>query len=167
MKIYFYEALVYLIRFLQLIPDRIRYFCYKKIYKIPNDFRFNGARTKIYGEGQIFIGNKSYCGEGCSFQLKKNASITIGSNCAISHGVKIYTANKDPGYIISGGKRKINLANVKIGNNVWIGANVFITEGVVIGDNVVVGANSVVTRDLPEKTVCAGSPCKVIKSYTE
>lgn len=36
-------------------------------------------------------------------------------------------------------------------------------EGVVIGNNSVVAAGAVVTEDVPENTVVAGSPARVIK----
>lgn len=52
---------------------------------------------------------------------------------------------------------------VKIGNNVWLGNNVCILAGVVIGDGVVVAANSVVTKSVPEKTMVAGAPAKIVK----
>ena len=51
----------------------------------------------------------------------------------------------------------------RIGDNCWFGANVVVTSGVTIGERCVVGANSVVTRDLPPRTIAAGSPAKVIK----
>ncbi len=53
---------------------------------------------------------------------------------------------------------------VRIGSNVWLGVNVVVTSGVTIGDHCVVGANSVVTGDLPEGTIAAGAPAKVIRS---
>ena len=36
-----------------------------------------------------------------------------------------------------------------------------------IGNNVVIGANSVVTKDVPDNTVVAGIPAKVIKRVDE
>lgn len=52
---------------------------------------------------------------------------------------------------------------VVIGSGAWIGANVVILPGVTIGKNSVVGAGAVVTKDVPEFTVAAGNPAKVIK----
>ena len=46
----------------------------------------------------------------------------------------------------------------------WIGENVSII-GACIGRNSVVAANSVVTKDIPDYSVCAGVPAKVIKKY--
>jgi acetyltransferase-like isoleucine patch superfamily enzyme len=51
----------------------------------------------------------------------------------------------------------------RIGDNVWCGANVVVTSGVTIGRRSVIGANSVVTSNLPEFSIAAGAPAKVIK----
>ena len=39
--------------------------------------------------------------------------------------------------------------------------------GVHIGDNVVIGGGSVVTKDIPDWSIAAGNPCKVIRKITE
>ncbi len=54
-----------------------------------------------------------------------------------------------------------------IGDNVWIGGNTVICPGVHIGDNVVVGAGSVVTKDIPDWSIAAGNPCRVIRMITD
>jgi acetyltransferase-like isoleucine patch superfamily enzyme len=51
----------------------------------------------------------------------------------------------------------------RIGDNVWCGANVVVTSGVTIGERCVIGANSVVTRDIPDHSLAAGAPAKVIR----
>lgn len=56
---------------------------------------------------------------------------------------------------------------VVIGDNVWIGGNTVVCPGVRIGDNVVIGAGSVVTKDIPDWSVAAGNPCKVIRKIKE
>ena len=40
------------------------------------------------------------------------------------------------------------------------------TPGVTVGENAVVAAGSVVTKDVPDNTVVAGVPAKVIKSLS-
>ncbi len=52
---------------------------------------------------------------------------------------------------------------VNIGNDVWIGGNVTILPGVTIGNNVVVAAGAVVTKDVPDNSLVAGVPAKVIR----
>lgn len=54
--------------------------------------------------------------------------------------------------------------DVFIGEGTWIGENACIF-GVKIGKNCVVAANSVVINDVPDYTIVAGNPAKVIKSY--
>ena len=51
----------------------------------------------------------------------------------------------------------------RMGDNVWCGANVVVTSGVTIGRRCVIGANSVVTEDLPDFSIAAGAPAKVLR----
>lgn len=59
------------------------------------------------------------------------------------------------------------MGKVIIGDNCWIGGNTVICPGVHIGDHVVIGAGSVVTKDIPEWSVAAGNPCRVIRKITD
>ena len=59
------------------------------------------------------------------------------------------------------------IGRVTIGNNVFIGAETVILPGVNIGNNVIIGANSTVTHSIPDNTVAAGSPAKVISSFAD
>ena len=52
---------------------------------------------------------------------------------------------------------------VLIGSHVWIGARAMILKGVTIGSGSVVAAGAVVTKNVPENTLVAGVPAKVIK----
>lgn len=56
---------------------------------------------------------------------------------------------------------------VIIKKGAWIGANAIILKGVTIGRNSVVGAGSVVTKSIPDFTVAAGNPARVLKIIKE
>ena len=51
---------------------------------------------------------------------------------------------------------------VKIGNNTFIGANSTVLMGVTIGSHCIIGANAAVTKDIPDFSVAAGVPAKII-----
>ncbi len=56
---------------------------------------------------------------------------------------------------------------IEIGNNVQIGSNVIILPNVSIGDNVIVGAGAIVTKNIPDNSVAAGVPARVIESLDD
>lgn len=91
--------------------------------------------------------------------------VRIGNNVWIAPNVGIYAAGHpfDVEERISG----IEYAfPVTIGDNVWIGGGVQIIGGVTIGANSIVAAGSVVIRDVPEGTLVAGNPCRVIRKIS-
>ena len=136
---------------------------FRKKYQIHPSVKFNGENIYFYEGGQIIIKENTYIGRHTTIQSCTGSKVTIGKNCAISHFVKIYTESPQADQIFDNNNRTLRSGDVKIGDGCWIGTNVFIREGVTLGNNVVVGANSVVTKDLPENSICAGSPAKVIR----
>lgn len=92
--------------------------------------------------------------------------VTIGNNVMIAPNVSIYTAGHPihPDSRNSGYEYGIDIS---IGDNVWIGGNVCILPGVHIGNNVVIGAGSVVTKDIPDDSIAAGNPCRLVRTITD
>lgn len=89
--------------------------------------------------------------------------IEIGDNVTLAPRVHILCHDASTKQFL--GYTKIGRVN--IGNNVFIGAETVVLPGVTIGDNVIVGANSTVTHDIPDNTVVAGSPARVICSLEQ
>lgn len=54
-------------------------------------------------------------------------------------------------------------SDIIIGDNCYISTGVTILGPVSIGNNVTIGAGAVVTKDIPDNTVVAGVPAKIIK----
>lgn len=54
---------------------------------------------------------------------------------------------------------------VVIGKQTWLGFSVQVMPGVVIGKHCVIAAGSIVTKNIPDYSVAAGNPAKVIKKY--
>ena len=49
----------------------------------------------------------------------------------------------------------------------WLGGGVIVCPGVKIGCRCVIGAGSVVTHDIPDNSVAAGNPARVIRTATD
>jgi len=93
--------------------------------------------------------------------------ITLGKNVHITDGVHFLT--HDGGTLLF---RDLipDLEITKpiiVGDNVYIGNNAIIMPGVKIGSRVIIGAGSIVTHDVPDNSVVAGVPGRVIKTCDE
>lgn len=87
--------------------------------------------------------------------------IEIGNHVQITKGVKIFTHGG--GWVFRTEYPNIDIfGKVVIKNNVYIGNNALIMPGVVIGNNVIVGAGSVVAKSVPDNSVVAGNPARII-----
>ncbi len=110
----------------------------------------------------IRIGKNVFINLGCTFMDR--GGITIGDNAFIAPHVSLITENHG---LATDKRRTLVSKPIVIGDNVWIGANATVLQGVTIGDNAVIGAGSVVTKDVPENSVAAGNPAKIIKVFEE
>ncbi len=84
-------------------------------------------------------------------------SIVIHSDAIIGEGVHI-----DQCVTIGGTGTKLGVPVIK--DDVYIGAGAKILGPITIGKGAVIGANAVVINDVPEYSVMAGVPARIIKS---
>ena len=111
----------------------------------------------------ISIGNGTSCAGSCvissvrSVTLEEN--VLLARNVYISDHMHKYTDTEIP--VMSQGLDKILPVLIKRG--AWLGQNVVVCPGVTIGTGAVIGANSVVTKSIPDYSVAAGSPARVVK----
>ena len=64
-------------------------------------------------------------------------------------------------------QRADKMGRIRIGNNVNVGWNAIIMPGVTIGNNCIVGAGAIVNKDVPDNSVVAGVPARVIETIEE
>jgi acetyltransferase-like isoleucine patch superfamily enzyme len=123
-------------------------------------------RPSSYYGGEIgvglWVGDRSSFGAGCFIGC--SGEIRIGNDVMLGPGVKLFSENHafaDTGRTIK--SQGVERSYLTVGDDSWIGSGVTITAGVTIGSRVVVAAGSVVTRDVPDDSVVAGVPAKVLR----
>jgi serine O-acetyltransferase len=112
---------------------------------------------KVYYLNHLTIGIKELISKKTTFPhpigIVIGAYVKIGNNCQIYQNVTIGSKDK--------------FANKeqypKIGDNVIIYANSVLIGNIIIGNNAIIGAGSIVTTSIPDNSIAAGNPCRVIK----
>lgn len=131
--------------------------------KTGRSFYVNPPLHVDYGR-HVEIGENFYANMDCVF-LDVN-KIVFGDNVMVGPRAGFYTAGHptDPEIRI----KELEFGSpIIIEDNVWIGANAVILPGITVGKNSIVGAGAVVTKDVPENTIVAGNPAKVIREIDE
>lgn len=89
--------------------------------------------------------------------------VSITGNCAIVDVTHPYEDVTDTVRI--GARIMSGPSHVEIGNRCFLGYNAIILPNVRLGEYCVVGALALVTHDIPDYSVVAGSPARVVRRY--
>lgn len=145
------------------------------------DKLFPNHKEGVYIQGPVYADYGCFTELGENFYANFNLTILdicpvhIGDNVLIGPNVSILT----PMHPLCYQERNMRVRPngeaydyeygkpITIGDNCWIAGNVTICGGVTIGNGCVIGAGSVVTRDIPDNSLAAGNPCRVIRQITE
>ena len=143
-----------------------------RLWLIPN----SGKRAEYLRKHKIFHS----IGSNCTVMNRKvplyPELIALGNNVHLASGIGFTThdaihlclnglENQSGGGIV--GKFKEKIGCIEIGDNVFVGSGTNILYAVKIGSNVVIGAGSIVNRDIPDNSVAAGIPARVIGSFDD
>lgn len=144
------------------------------LHACPNGIRIGENTIVMYGailhvynfrelpHSGITIGKDCLIGE--YSVIRGQGGVTIGDRVYTSPFSQIIAVNhviNDPDQPII--QQGITAEGIRIDDDVWIGSGAIITDGVHIGKGSVIAAGAVVTKDVPEHTVVAGVPAKVIR----
>ena len=95
----------------------------------------------VYYRGELEMGDNVSIGPRCTLVLSSHPNASTLKKIVVPKSSKIVM--KD---------------------NAWLGAGCIVLPGVKVGANSVIGAGAVVTKDVPEWSIVAGVPAKVIKT---
>jgi acetyltransferase-like isoleucine patch superfamily enzyme len=151
--------------------------------------------TVIFGEGRIAVGERTTIGPLATISagmpsqvgLRGDPVITIGDRCMLGKGIGIvgherieigddiwtghyvYITDQNHGYedvTQPVGVQMWKNEPVTIGDGCWLGHGAVVLPGSRLGKNVVVAAGAVVAGlDVPDLSVLAGVPARVIRKY--
>jgi carbonic anhydrase/acetyltransferase-like protein (isoleucine patch superfamily) len=114
----------------------------------------------------IRIGDRCLIGRGCG--IVAHQSIDIGDDVWTGHHVFITDMNH--GYEQLDVPISLQMQDarpVRIGSGSWLGHGTVVLPGACIGRHVAVAAGSVVAGALPDFSVAAGNPARVVRRYVE
>jgi acetyltransferase-like isoleucine patch superfamily enzyme len=101
----------------------------------------------------------------CHSNIVIGDDVSITGNCAIVDVTHPFKDVHDPVKI--GDRILKERSFVEIGDRSFLGFNAIILPNVRIGRFCVVGAHSLVSRDIPDYSVVAGNPARILRRYDE
>lgn len=145
--------------------------CYSRISKLVRGWFakriLESSGDNINIEREATFGSRTRLGDnsGIGVNCELHGEVRIGNDVMMAPEVVMYTANHsfedmDTPMRLQGDDES---RPITVGNDVWIGRRAMVMPGVSIGNGSIVAAGAVVTRDVPEFSVVAGVPAKVVK----
>jgi acetyltransferase-like isoleucine patch superfamily enzyme len=122
---------------------------------------YNGTFFEIGPDGEVDIGD--YCALVGAI-IRTDRRVEIGDHVYVAHEVVMAdtpwaipprpdepSAAQEPGPV-----------SIRLGANSWIGARAVLLGGTRVGEGAVVGAGAVVDFEVPDYTVAAGCPARIV-----
>jgi acetyltransferase-like isoleucine patch superfamily enzyme len=116
---------------------------------------------------ELFIGDNTNIEQNvhivCHSRIRIGSNVSITGNCSIVDVTHPYSDVCNPLKI--GARIQNDDSYVEVGDGSFVGYGTVILPNVRIGMYVIIGANSVVSRDVPDYTVAAGAPARIVKRF--
>ncbi len=116
----------------------------------------------------VEVQKNAFIGKRCKIQSHTFIceGVTIEDDVFVGHGV-MFINDKYPKATSESGELQTEedweVIPTIVKNGASIGSNATLLCGITVGSGSVIGAGSVVTRDVPDKTIVAGNPARVIR----
>ena len=121
--------------------------------------------VSVRNGSRISIGPGSEVGQGCHLWAGDTVGrIDIGSHALFAPNVFVTSSNyrfdDGAGPVMHQAREE---RDVWIGDNTWIGTGAVVVAGARIGHGAIIAAGAVVTGDIPDSSVAAGIPARVVR----
>jgi acetyltransferase-like isoleucine patch superfamily enzyme len=116
---------------------------------------------------RIVIGDRVRIGSRCHIWAGHGqAQVRIGNDVLFGPEVMVTAATyryNDGGPVSD---QAMSEADIVIGDDVWLATRAIVLPGTTIGNGAIIGAGAVVKGDIPEFSIVAGSPARVVGTRT-
>jgi acetyltransferase-like isoleucine patch superfamily enzyme len=110
------------------------------------------------------IGHTVGCNGHIRLMMHEAGKMSIGDGCLFADATDVTNSDMHSIIDVASGERINPARDVSIGVRVWIGQRCMILKGSNIGRGSVIGAGSLVSAAVPEFSLAAGSPARVLRS---
>jgi acetyltransferase-like isoleucine patch superfamily enzyme len=112
------------------------------------------------------VGKGCFIGDYVRVDTSHTDMITVEDNVSIASGSRLLCHQRDfSDFCVGDDYMKLGyvVKPIVLKKGCLVGMESFVMPGVTIGEGAIVGAGSLVTKDIPEWTIAAGRPAKVLK----
>jgi len=118
---------------------------------------FVHPRARIQIPWNLTMHDRACIGDGAN--IYSLGPVELGTDCTVAQEAYLCTGTHHFEKTMF-----LMTAKITVGARAFLGARVFVLPGVTIGEDGVIGACSVVTHDTPPGMICAGNPCRPLRS---
>ncbi len=136
---------------------------FKWLHDLSAFLQYGDLPTSYYVKRGMKVGKNFSRQSGTKFDPSNCWLISIGDDVSMANRVQILAHDFSPMHYTG----YVRFGKVIIGDRVWVGAGTTILMNVRIGNDVIIGAGSLVNKDIPDGSVVAGVPAKVICKTSE
>jgi len=95
--------------------------------------------------------------------IGKESRFAYGGIGVVLHGKSLIGRRVIIGQGVTVGRKLDPMGVPVIGNDVYISTGAKLLGAITVGNNVIIGANAVVLHDIPDNSIVAGAPARVVR----